>query len=124
MGCLQPHLTVTDFRVYPFVGWIEPPVEFFIDAAEVAEVFEVPLGFVLDPANHKCESAFLRGEQREFYVLDYPGHRIWGATAAILIELARALAPEQLDDRVKEGPDAAARTAGSDTGVGRAAARG
>ncbi len=93
LGCLPPHMTVTDFRVYPFVGWIEPPVEFKIDWAEVAEVFEMPLGFVLDPANHGRESAFLRGEQREFYVLDYPGHRIWGATAAILIELARALAP-------------------------------
>ena len=84
LGCLRPFMTVTDFRVYPFVGWVEPPVEYVIDTAEVAEVFEMPLGFVLDSANHKRESAFLRGEQHEFYVLDYPGHRIWGATAAIL----------------------------------------
>ena len=84
-------MTVSDFRVYPFVGWIEPPVELTLDQAEVAEAFEMPLSFVLDPANHRWESAFLSGEHREFWVLDYPGHRVWGATAGILIGLAEAL---------------------------------
>jgi 8-oxo-dGTP pyrophosphatase MutT (NUDIX family) len=92
LGCLAPHTTVTGFLVYPFVGWIEPPVELTLDAREVAEAFEVPLSFVLDSANHRRESAFLRGGHHEFYVLDYPGHRIWGATAQILVSLARALA--------------------------------
>lgn len=91
LGCLPPYMTVSDFRVYPFVGWIEPPVELTLDEAEVAEAFEMPLSFVLDPANHRRERAFLRGEHREYYVLDYPGHRVWGATAGILIRLARAL---------------------------------
>jgi 8-oxo-dGTP pyrophosphatase MutT (NUDIX family) len=91
LGCLAPYMTVTHFRVYPFVGWIEPPVEFKVDEREVAEVFEMPLSFVLDPANHRRESAFLRGQDHDFYVLDYSGHRIWGATAQILIDLARAL---------------------------------
>lgn len=91
LGCLSPHMTVSDFRVYPFVGWIEPPVDLVIDEAEVAEVFEMPLDFVLDPANHRAERARFRGEEHEYYVIDYPGHRIWGATAAILLDLARAL---------------------------------
>jgi 8-oxo-dGTP pyrophosphatase MutT (NUDIX family) len=92
LGCLAPYMTVSGFRVYPFVGWVEPPVEFKPDEAEVTEVFEMPLSFVLDAANHRREGAFLRGGHHEFYVLDYPGHRIWGATAEILIDLARCLA--------------------------------
>ncbi len=92
LGCLPPHMTVSDFRVYPFVGWMEPPVEFVVDPREVAEVFTVPLSFVLDPVNHHCEGAAIDGRQREFWVIPYPGRRIWGATAGILIELARALA--------------------------------
>lgn len=92
LGCLAPYMTVSDFRVYPFVGWIEPPVELRLDPREVAEVFELPLSFVMDAANHVQGSALVRGMHREFYVLDYPGHRIWGATADILIDLARILA--------------------------------
>ena len=60
LGCLAPYMTVSDFRVYPFVGWIEPPVELTVDEREVAEVFEMPLSFVLDPANHRRESACLQ----------------------------------------------------------------
>jgi 8-oxo-dGTP pyrophosphatase MutT (NUDIX family) len=93
LGCLPTYMTVSDFRVYPFVGWVDPPVGLAVDPREVAEVFEVPLSFVLDPASHRREGAFLRGRHREFYVLPYPGHRIWGATAEILVNLARALAP-------------------------------
>ncbi len=91
LGCLPPHETVTGFQVYPFVGWIEPPVEFEPDRREVAEIFEVPLSFVLDPANHHRGSIVQAGPRRHFYVLPYPGRRIWGATAGILVELARTL---------------------------------
>jgi 8-oxo-dGTP pyrophosphatase MutT (NUDIX family) len=91
LGCLPAQMTVSNFRVYPFVGWIDPSVVFRADEREVAEVFEIPLDFVLDPANHMRESAFLEGQQREFYVLDYLGRRIWGATAGILVDLARVL---------------------------------
>jgi hypothetical protein len=82
---------VSKFRVYPFVGWIEPPVELVLDSSEVAEAFELPLSFVLDPENQRRERAFLRGEYHEYWVFDYPGHRVWGATAGILINLVRAL---------------------------------
>ncbi len=91
LGCLPSHLTVSQFRVYPFVGWIEPPLEYVVDAYEVEEVFEVPLSFVLDRSNHHWEDAVLTGRRHGFYVLDYPGHRIWGATAGILVSLAEAL---------------------------------
>lgn len=92
LGCLSPVMTISDFRVYPFVGWIDPPVSFTMDPREVAEVFEMPISFVMDTANHRRETALVDGKQREFWVLDYPGHRVWGATATILVSLAHALA--------------------------------
>jgi len=94
LGCLPAFETVTGFRVFPFVGWIEPPVEFVLDPREVADVFEVPLSFVLDPANHQRGSIAREGEFHAYYVLPYPGRRIWGATAAILVGLARVLDPK------------------------------
>lgn len=91
LGCLPAYETITGFRVFPHVGWIEPPVEFALDPREVADVFQVPLSFVLDTANHHRENIVWRGERRSYYVLPYPGRRIWGATAGILVGLARVL---------------------------------
>jgi len=91
LGCLSPHPTVSGFQVHPFVGWIEPPVVLTPDRREVADIFEVPLDFILDPANHQRDSLTVDGVSREFYVLSYPGHRIWGATAGILVSLAKTL---------------------------------
>ncbi len=91
LGCLPHYRTVSDYCVQPFVGWVEPPVWFAPDAREVAEVFLVPLAFVLDPANHTRETMVHDGIERSFYVLPYPGRRIWGATAGMLVSLARAL---------------------------------
>ncbi len=93
LGCLPAYETVTGFLVFPFVGWIEPPVAFVLETREVASVFQVPLSFVLDPANHQRKSIVRDGEFHTFYVLPYPGRRIWGATAGILVGLARALDP-------------------------------
>jgi hypothetical protein len=92
LGCLSPQMTISDFRVYPFVGWVRPPLELAVDPQEVAEVFEVPLSFVLDRTNQKRGSTFVAGKREDFYVLEYEGRRIWGATAGILVDLARALA--------------------------------
>lgn len=93
LGCLPPLLTTSGFCVYPFVGWIDPPVELLPDPYEVAEIFEMPLQFVLERANHHRDSLVARGVRHEFYVLPYLGHRVWGATADILVGLADALAP-------------------------------
>ncbi len=91
LGCLPPYRTISNYRVRPVVGWVEPPLEFSPDEREVAEVFLVPLSFVLDPANHRRDSLVRDGKERSFYVLPYPGYRIWGATAGILVMLARTL---------------------------------
>lgn len=91
LGCLPAYRTITDFCVSPVVGWIEPPVALHPDAHEVADIFEVPLQFVLDPANHHRDSIFFKGKQRGYYVLPYRGRRIWGATAGMLVNLAHAL---------------------------------
>jgi 8-oxo-dGTP pyrophosphatase MutT (NUDIX family) len=91
LGCLPPSETISGFRVYPVVGWIEPPVDFEPDRREVEAVFELPLSFLLDSTNHHSGSVFYRGERHHFPVLPYRGHRVWGATAGILVDFARMI---------------------------------
>ena len=91
LGRLSPYDTITGFRVDPVVGWIEPPVTYTPDPFEVAEVFEVPLRTVLDLRNYRRESHHRDDVRRTFYVLTYDGHRIWGATAGMLVSLARVV---------------------------------
>jgi 8-oxo-dGTP pyrophosphatase MutT (NUDIX family) len=91
IGCLPRHQTVSDYCVHPFVGWVESPVELVPDEREVADIFLVPLEFVLDPANHQRESMVRDGRERSYFVLPFGERRIWGATAGILVSLARAL---------------------------------
>jgi 8-oxo-dGTP pyrophosphatase MutT (NUDIX family) len=91
LGCLPLYRTVTGFLVHPFVGWIEPPVEFVLHEGEVARIIEVPLDFVLDTTNHGWETLEAEGAVHGFYVLRYADHRIWGATAGMLVSLARLL---------------------------------
>jgi 8-oxo-dGTP pyrophosphatase MutT (NUDIX family) len=91
LGALPPYQTITGFRIHPVVGWVTPPFELRPDPYEVAEVFEVPLHFVLDPENHRRQN-YRRGSlTRGYYVLPYRGRFIWGATAGILVNLARVL---------------------------------
>jgi 8-oxo-dGTP pyrophosphatase MutT (NUDIX family) len=91
IGTLPPYRTVTGFRIDPVVGWISPPFELRPDPFEVAEAFEVPLHFVLDPENHRRQS-YRRGPvTRGYYVVPYQGRFIWGATAGILVNFARVL---------------------------------
>lgn len=91
LGGLRHYDTVTGFRIHPVVGWIEPPVELQPDPFEVEEVFELPLSFALDRANHRRDSYLRNGERRHFYVLPYQDRYIWGATAGILVNFARLL---------------------------------
>lgn len=92
LGGLRHYDTITGFRIHPVVGWIEPPVAFTHEPFEVEEVFELPLRFVLDPANQRRDSYVRNGERRHFYVLPYRDRYIWGATAGILVNFARLLA--------------------------------
>jgi 8-oxo-dGTP pyrophosphatase MutT (NUDIX family) len=92
LGRLDDYVTVTGFRVVPVVGLIHPPFSLVPDPFEVQEVFEVPLAFVLDPQNHQRHSRIgPNGEKRHFYAMPFHGRFIWGATAAMLVNLYEAL---------------------------------
>lgn len=91
LGALAPYDTITGFRIHPVVGWIAPPFEIRPDRYEVADVFEVPLHFVIDPANHRRQSYRRGALTRAYYVLPYRGRFIWGATAGILVNFAGLL---------------------------------
>lgn len=91
IGYLPEYLTSTGFRVTPVVAVVTPPFDLRLDAFEVAEVFEVPLSFLLDPVNHQQHSLYYRGKLRHYYAMPYGRHFIWGATAGMIISLYRAL---------------------------------
>ncbi len=91
IGRLDDYETRTGFRIAPIVAMITPPFDLTPDPFEVAEVFEVPLDFLLDPANHQRHSRQFEGAEREFYAMPYGDYYIWGATAGILINLYQAL---------------------------------
>ena len=74
------------------VGWIEPPFAMQLDPIEVEAAFEVPLSFVLDPANHQYRSYEFNGRYRDYLAIPYQGRYIWGATAGMLQSLSRQLA--------------------------------
>ena len=77
-----------------------PPLTLRPDANEVEEIFEVPLAFLLDPANHRRESRVWQGETRWFYAMPYERHYIWGATAGMLVNLANYLAEVERQGRL------------------------
>jgi 8-oxo-dGTP pyrophosphatase MutT (NUDIX family) len=92
VGRLDTYITGTGFEIAPVVGLIRAPYPTKIDPVEVAEVFEVPLSFVLDPGNHRRESRqAASGLMRTFFVLPYENRYIWGATAGMLVNLAEVL---------------------------------
>ncbi len=84
-GRLDDYLVGTGYRITPVVGLVREPPAFAPDTREVAEVFEVPLPFVLEPANYRRDRLTINGVDRRFYVLPYGAYHIWGATAAILV---------------------------------------
>ncbi|HLI22822.1 MAG TPA: CoA pyrophosphatase [Stellaceae bacterium] len=90
-GRLDTWLTGTGFEVTPVVGLVRPPPAYAPDPVEVAEVFEVPLDFILDKRNHQWKSRELAGKQRFFWAIPYLHRNIWGATAGMLVNLADAL---------------------------------
>jgi len=90
-GFLEPYETVTGFAVLPVVGLVREGFTLAPDAREVEAVFEVPLTFLLDPANCTEEALDWNGVKRRFYAFRYEGHTIWGATAAILKALSERL---------------------------------
>ena len=90
-GYLDRYLTGTGFDIQPVVGLLADGFALAPDPREVADVFEVPLAFLCDPANRRRESREIGGRQRRFYAFTYQSHEIWGATAAIVVNLAQRL---------------------------------
>lgn len=91
VGRLDLFLTGTGFSITPVVGLVAVPYPLHPDPSEVADAFEVPLDFILDENNRERRSAERNGRLRHFFVYPYAGREIWGATAAMLVNLAEVL---------------------------------
>ena len=91
VGTADRYRTGTGFDIVPVIGVVPPDLPWTPSEAEVASVFEVPLGFVLDPANHRQASAIWQGRERHYYEIRWRDRRIWGATAAMIVNLSRRL---------------------------------
>lgn len=91
IGLLDPLMTITGFRVLPVVAMIDRDYVAVPDPGEVAEVFEVPLAFLVDPANLGHHHVEFGGRRRRVLEFRYPAQRIWGVTASILWNLRKRL---------------------------------
>jgi len=92
LGRLDRYVTGTGFLITPVVGLVRPPFTVVPDPFEVADVFEVPLSFVLDPTNHQYHVRVVGGRSRSFWSLAWGDALIWGATAGMLVNLSEVLA--------------------------------
>ncbi|MEA9599485.1 CoA pyrophosphatase [Polynucleobacter sp. AP-Sanab-80-C2] len=91
IGYLPQYLTVSGYSVTPVVGLVQAQEEYVLDEFEVADVFEVPLHFLLDPANHQIRLWQSEQGGRRFYSIPYENRFIWGATAGMLRNLYHLL---------------------------------
>jgi 8-oxo-dGTP pyrophosphatase MutT (NUDIX family) len=91
VGMADRYRTVTGFQVTPVIGVVPPGLAYDKREAEVADIFEVPLSFLLDTANHLEASVEWQGRERHFYEILWGEFRIWGATAAMIVNLSRRL---------------------------------
>ena len=87
IGFLDDYVTSTGYRISPLVAVIRPGYSITPDNSEVADVFDVPLSFLMEPHNHEMHSREWRGTQRKYYAMPYENHFIWGATAGMLRNL-------------------------------------
>jgi 8-oxo-dGTP pyrophosphatase MutT (NUDIX family) len=92
LATLPDYFTSTGFRVTPVVGLVTPPLNLRLDDFEVAEVFEPPLDFLIDPANYQRHTIERDGRQHSYWAVPWQGYFIWGATAGMLIGLRQCLA--------------------------------
>jgi 8-oxo-dGTP pyrophosphatase MutT (NUDIX family) len=91
VGAIEPYRTVTGYVVTPVVAVVPPDLPLQPHEHEVADWFEAPLGFLLHPANQQQVSALFQGRTRHYYEIVWNDRRIWGATAAMLVNLSRRL---------------------------------
>ena len=90
-GYLAPTPTITGFAVTPVVGFVHPDADVEVDTSEVAAAFEVPLAFLLDPGNEEHSVREFEGHRFPVVTFHYAGHRIWGATAGMIVMLRKLL---------------------------------
>ena len=90
-GAADRYCTITGYCVTPVLGMVPPDLPLSPHEHEVADWFEAPLSFVLDPANQQRMSAEFQGRTRHYYEINWQDRRIWGATAAMLVNLTRRL---------------------------------
>lgn len=108
LGLGDPYETGTGFLVTPVIGWLAEPPLTTPSPAEVAEVFEAPWDFLMDPANHRRDSYQLEGQPtRWFWAMPYRERYIWGATAGIVRALCDRLYGGESDPLRAAGEDAA-----------------
>ena len=91
IGQLPEYLKVSGYSVTPIIGLVKPQAEYVLDEFEVADIFEVPLSFLMDPANHQVRVWQSEQGSRRFYSMPYEGRFIWGATAGMLRNLYHLL---------------------------------
>ncbi|MCC0036680.1 MAG: CoA pyrophosphatase [Hoeflea sp.] len=84
VGRLPIYMTTTGFRITPVLAVVKPGYVLTPNPVEVDEVFETPLSFLMNPANHRRESRVWEGIERHYYVMPYGEHHIWGVTAGII----------------------------------------
>lgn len=94
VGVLPPYGTATGFMVTPVVSLVAADFTPRPDPNEVADVFEVPLDVVLNPANHQEREGQWRGHTRRYFAIEHGPHRIWGATAAMIVNFSQILHAE------------------------------
>ncbi|SAK56124.1 NUDIX hydrolase [Caballeronia arationis] len=98
LGAMPDYLTGTGFRVTPVVALVHPPFTLTADTLEVADIFEVPLAFLMNPAHHEVRLFKWEGGERRFFAMPYVASEkkapyfIWGATAGMLRNFYRFLA--------------------------------
>lgn len=92
IGVADLYRTITGFEVTPVLGIVPPDLPLIPHPSEVAAVFEAPLRHIFDPAHQHVRTAFWRGRERTYYEIDWQEQRIWGATAAMIVNLSRRLA--------------------------------
>jgi 8-oxo-dGTP pyrophosphatase MutT (NUDIX family) len=90
-GYLPPQLVISGFWVTPVVGFVQPGFALRLDTREVESTFEVPLTYILDPRNHHVRERALGAGSIRVYEITFGPYNIWGATAAMLVELRRVL---------------------------------
>jgi 8-oxo-dGTP pyrophosphatase MutT (NUDIX family) len=91
IGAADLYRTVTGFEVTPIVGVVPPGLRLEPQPGEVAAMFEAPLHFLLDPRHQMVRTAMWQGRERSYYEIEWEGRRIWGATAAMIVNLSRRL---------------------------------